>query len=449
MKERILKMKKDLSLNLVGKDDIINLSILCFLAGESVFYYGPPGTAKSLVARRISHIFKDAKYFEYLMNRFSTPEEVFGPLSLTSLKNDELKRQIEGFLPTANVVFLDEIWKSSPAILNTLLTIINEKIYKNGKDIIDVPLLGLIAASNEFPDEGEGLEALYDRFLMRLVVPRLTQKRELTKLLNGNEQGANVDIKDAFSLDELKLIKEKSLEVKLSKEVIDAIIDIKKELAKIEIDVSERRLLKAIKLVKTSVYLSGRDEVICEDLELLKHCFWNDLDSVANVNKIIEKYAKSEFLKTAGESDELKKEFYKYLNSMVVSKFPEIKTLSNDDGLATFYLAVQSKVLNKKLDLVFNPSNAFNFNEFGEISFKLGENGVVLAKDSEIIEQIALKKNDINFIKMGFENVCEKIKSLNLSGGNYENIFLGFKISLGLGDKENTLKIAQSMKDNL
>lgn len=449
MKERILKMKKDLSVNLVGKDDIINLSILCFLAGESVFYYGPPGTAKSLVARRISHIFKDAKYFEYLMNRFSTPEEVFGPLSLTSLKNDELKRQIEGFLPTANVVFLDEIWKSSPAILNTLLTIINEKIYKNGKDIIDVPLLGLIAASNEFPDEGEGLEALYDRFLMRLVVPRLTQKRDLTKLLNGNEQGANVDITNAFSLDELKLIKEKSLEVKLSKEVIDAIIDIKKELAKIEIDVSERRLLKAIKLVKTSVYLSGRDEVICEDLELLKHCFWTNLDDIKSVSDIIVRYTKSEFLKIANERNELKNEFYKYINSMLVSKFPDIKSIANNDGLATFYLAVQSKVLNKKLDLVFNPSNAFSVNEYGDINFKLDRDGVFLAKDNEIIEKIPLKTNDISFIKMGFKKVCEKLQGIELNSGDFENIFLGFKISLGSLDKKELLEIAKSMKDNL
>ncbi|MBT0880607.1 MULTISPECIES: AAA family ATPase [unclassified Campylobacter] len=449
MKERILKMKKDLSFGLVGKDEIINLSILCFLAGESVFYYGPPGTAKSLVARRISNIFKDANYFEYLMNRFSTPEEVFGPLSLTSLKNDELKRQIEGFLPTSNVVFLDEIWKSSPAILNTLLTIINEKIYKNGKDIIDVPLLGLIAASNEFPDEGEGLEALYDRFLMRLVVPRLTQKRDLTKLLNGNEQGANVDIANAFSLDELKMIKENSLKVRLGKEVIDAIIDIKKELSKIEIDVSERRLLKAIKIIKTSVYLSGRDEVICEDLELLKHCFWTNLDDIKSVSDIIDKYTKSEFLKNANKSIELNSEFYKYINSMLVSKFPDIKSIPNDSGLSTFYLAVHSDVLNKKLDLIFNPSNAFSVNELGDISFKLDMNSVFLAKDNKIIEKIPLKSNDISFIKMGFNAVCDKLESVELNSGTYENIFLGFSIKLGMDNKEELLSIAKTMRDNL
>ena len=160
-KERIKNLISSLAENLQEREDVISITLLGSLIEESIFFYGPPGTGKSLIARRISTAYHNQKYFEYLMQKFSTPDEIFGQVSISELKKDNYKRLTEGFLPTATFAFLDEIWKSSPAILNTLLTILNERLFKNGKIIENCPLKVIISASNEVPPKNQGLEASF------------------------------------------------------------------------------------------------------------------------------------------------------------------------------------------------------------------------------------------------------------------------------------------------
>ncbi|XYU91245.1 AAA family ATPase [Pasteurella multocida] len=130
LQDRISRLLQQLNTNMHEREQILAITLLGAISGQNTFLYGPPGTAKSLISRRLSYAFETSNYFECLMNRFTTPEEIFGPISIQELKEDRYMRQIEGYLPTADFAFLDEIWKSSPAILNNLLTIINEHIFK-------------------------------------------------------------------------------------------------------------------------------------------------------------------------------------------------------------------------------------------------------------------------------------------------------------------------------
>ncbi|MHA1890739.1 MAG: AAA family ATPase, partial [Promethearchaeota archaeon] len=150
--------------------------------------------------------FKDAKLFIYLMNRFSTPDEVFGPYSIHELKdNDNLIRKSEGYLPDANITFLDEIWKASPSIQNTLLTIINEKIFRNGNVERKVDLFGILAASNELPEKNQGLDALWDRFLIRTLVLGIESRDSFEKMITttGDLMNPNIDHDLQISIQEI------------------------------------------------------------------------------------------------------------------------------------------------------------------------------------------------------------------------------------------------------
>ncbi|EOI5271995.1 AAA family ATPase, partial [Campylobacter coli] len=224
---KIQNIIQELNKGLLEREEVIKLVLLAFFSGKSIFLYGPPGTAKSMIARRSALAFgEDNYFFTYLMNRFSTPEEVFGPIDIKALKENKLKRVTKGYLPCANFAFLDEIWKSSPAILNTLLTIINEKIYKDGEDNIEVPLYGLICASNEFPAANQGLEALYDRMLIRYEVLPLEQRESFESLVQKRKQEP-INLHEFISLDDLCTIQTKSQEIRFSKEALEIFLNIK------------------------------------------------------------------------------------------------------------------------------------------------------------------------------------------------------------------------------
>ena len=207
IKEHIRMLIDWMSTDLFEKQHIMAVALLSAIAGESIFLLGPPGTAKSMVARRLKMVFKEAKSFEYLMSRFSTPDDIFGPVSISKLKNeDKYERLVEGYLPDAEVVFLDEIWKAGPSIQNALLTALNERILKNGSVTIKLPMLALIAASNELPAEDEGLEALWDRFLIRIVSNCICEEKTFYKMVRSKIK-ENPAIPEELLIDEGMLLK--------------------------------------------------------------------------------------------------------------------------------------------------------------------------------------------------------------------------------------------------
>lgn len=293
-KERMTKIIGRLNEGIHEREEPIAVAFLAALSDQNVFLFGPPGTAKSLIARRLSHAFETNGYFEYLMHRFSTPEDVFGPVSITELKQDNFLRKTEGFLPQSDFAFLDEIWKSSPAILNTLLTIINEKLFRNGTEVEPAPLKALIAASNETPPPGQGLDALYDRFLVRLNVPPMAAKENFERLLNAQPTRAKLKLPDGLAIQHAEWEEwcEEIHTVKLSEETQNIIHDIRLSFEEkgeeLDVYVSDRRWQKSAILLKAAAFFCGRTETNLVDTLLLRHCLWTTKENCEEIRKIVE-----------------------------------------------------------------------------------------------------------------------------------------------------------------
>lgn len=299
MLERFKQLLGEMNRGIYEKETEISLSLLAALAGESIILLGPPGVAKSMVARQLKTAFRDAQSFEYLMSRFSTPDEIFGPVSIQKLKtSDTYERAVEGYLPTADVVFLDEIWKAGPAIQNTLLTVINEKIFRNGNREMHLPLKLLVAASNELPAKGEGLEALWDRFVIRIESrPIKLEKNFRAMLLESHADFAdNADFSDLkITAEEYAEWAEKICKIGVKEEVLDAISAIRKSLRAVNVDeaaerrniyVSDRRWKNTVRLLRTSAFIQDREEVDICDLLPIYHCLWQEpeeRDAIRNI----------------------------------------------------------------------------------------------------------------------------------------------------------------------
>ena len=298
MKERIAQLIRHLTEGLEERDEAVKLTILSAIAGESIFLYGPPGVGKSLIARRLKYAFADGKSFEYLMTRFSTPEEIFGPISIRKLKEeDRYERLTDEYLPGANVVFLDEIWKSSSAIQNALLTILNERIYRNGTQEIKVNLHAIVAASNELPPEGESFGPLWDRFLIRYQVLPVKNPGAFLRLITSNKDVYQDPIPSQLkiTLEELADWNAKAEQIEIPDEIATVIHIIRQKLDEAEhqspdaipFRIYDRRWKKIVKLLKVSAFLNGRKEIHLSDVYLCIHCLWNDTSQIPVVRRIV------------------------------------------------------------------------------------------------------------------------------------------------------------------
>jgi MoxR-like ATPase len=273
--DRLRSLRDHLLTGLVERDVAIRLALLAALSGEHLLLVGPPGTAKSLVARRLGLAFRDTRVFERLLTKYTVPEELFGPLSIRGLEQDRYERLTEGFLPTAHVAFLDEVFKANSAILNALLTMLNERRFDNGTDRVDTPLVAVVAASNELPEGGE-LEALYDRFLLRLHVGPVSDAGFGALLGLDGEAELSVPEELALSSDELDAVRLAAAEVPLSDDVVALLMALRKHCRERGLPVSDRRWRKVKKLLQVSAITNAREEVTVWDCWLLQHCLWDD-----------------------------------------------------------------------------------------------------------------------------------------------------------------------------
>lgn len=298
MKTRIQTILRQISEGVYEKDAELAFSLLAAIAGQSILLLGPPGLAKSMVARRLKYAFAGACSFEYLMSRFSTPDEIFGPVSIRQLKDsDRYERRTQGYLPEADVVFLDEIWKAGPAIQNTLLQVINEKTFLNGDRLMQLPLKLLIGASNELPTQGEGLEALWDRFILRLICQPIGAEENFYRMIAGDSHAFEEKQGEAAITPlEYAAWQQEIDQVEIPQEVLLAITAIRKSLKDVSIEgqdvhrslyVSDRRWQRIARLLRTSAFLHDRKTVSLSDLQICVHALWNEPDEIPAVGRIV------------------------------------------------------------------------------------------------------------------------------------------------------------------
>ncbi|QGG58029.1 AAA family ATPase [Paenibacillus sp. B01] len=253
------------------REELIRVLLLAMMSGESLLLVGPPGSAKSQLARAAAALLGTSRSFDYLLTRFTSPDELFGPVSLQQLKQDRYIRQTRGYLPDAEVAFLDEIFKASSAILNSLLTLLNERRFHNGAEAQPVPLLTLIAASNELPEEQEGLAALYDRFLFRYETRYLQQIASFERMFQAPDSPPPALLDPAV----LKQVQERAREARLPEPVLVLLFRLKTLLEEKEYVLSDRRWRRIGRTWQVSAAIHGRDEVSVWDTVLTPHLLWD------------------------------------------------------------------------------------------------------------------------------------------------------------------------------
>ena len=281
---KICALRADLANVLLERDAAIDAALLALVTREHCLFLGPPGTAKSMLVRSVCERIEGAKYYERLLTRFSTPEEICGPLSLSALENDRYERVTAGTLVDAHVAFVDEIFKANSAILNSLLTLINERIFHQGSGPVRVPLLSLFGASNELPEDAS-LAALHDRFLLRVTVPYLADDDSVRRLFDLAPAPPTATI----TLDELRTAQEEVDRVTLSTSAAEAIIAVKHELAQEGIAVSDRRWKQCGTLLRARAWLDGDNEATDVHGVVLTHALWSTPDQLRVVERCVSK----------------------------------------------------------------------------------------------------------------------------------------------------------------
>ncbi len=271
----------------VGRDEVVDLIALAAVAGEHLFLFGPPGTAKSLLVREFAGSVR-CRYFEYLLTRFSEPTELFGPVDIARLREGVVATVTTGMLPEAEFAFLDELFNANSAILNNLLTVLNERVYRRGAETHRLPLISAFAASNRLPED-DALQALFDRFLIRCRVEALPGPRLPALLAAG--WAIERDGKPAAgagappTADDLRAMARLARDVDLTA-VLGTYADVVGKARDLGVALTDRRAVKVLKLVAASAVMCGRTAANPSDLWVLRYV-WDRTEQIGPLGALV------------------------------------------------------------------------------------------------------------------------------------------------------------------
>lgn len=285
---KLEEIKNALNAKFFEREKEVEGILVALLSRQHMLMIGPAGTAKSALSVELATIIQGTEYFQWLLTRFSTPEEVFGPLSLKDLEQGVYKRNTATKMPEANLVFLDEIFKANSAILNSLLTLINERLFYNNGTPVKVPLISVIGASNEYPDEEDGLEALFDRFLLRFELDYIADETNFVSMMKGTGQN---QVMPSMTMDELVQLQFFTDMVTIPDEVYDTLSKIRNELRDEGIRPSDRRFKQSLSVLQAKALINQRQVVKVDDIVILENALWETVDQKDNVSLIVRSHA--------------------------------------------------------------------------------------------------------------------------------------------------------------
>jgi MoxR-like ATPase len=282
---KFLNLEHELNSYFLERDEIIRGLMVSAIARGNLLIIGPPGTAKTALAEMMCGQM-NAKFFSRLLTKVSAPEEIHGPLSLKSLENDVYRRVTTGRLPEADIAVIDEIFKCNSAVLNTLLPIMNERVYfDDASQAKPIPLQVLVGLSNELPDGGvDGeLSALWDRFDLRYVTDYIRDERNFADMLklNGHKPVTQITIA------ELTIAQQEAAQVKITDVIIATLVRLWKELRNQGFVISDRRFRNCLRFLKSHAWLEGRNEVTEDDIAILSNMLWTDPDQIRQIKKAV------------------------------------------------------------------------------------------------------------------------------------------------------------------
>jgi len=285
--ERLSAIRRNLKATFAERDAVIDGLLTALIARKHIFLLGPPGTAKSALINAIVGAITGASAFKWLMTKFSEPGELFGPLDLMALKEGRQERIVTGKLPSAHVAYLDECFKANSAILNSFLTLMEERAFDNGTTRIDCPLESMIGSSNELP-EGPELGALYDRFSFRFFVDYIRNPSKLRSLLS---MSGGPTVTETLTLDELHALQAKADSLSVSEKAIEAVLTIKEALEGHGIVVSDRSWCAVPGILRARAVVEGDEAVEVRHLEALADCLWQEPDQRSLVASVVGQHA--------------------------------------------------------------------------------------------------------------------------------------------------------------